>query len=354
MKKIAITLFCILLGFCSSVRADTITLRNINKDIDIEVMGVTSDHVNVVIEKKALKSLNIQLVNDKNYPDAIFLVGTDAAIECKIKEITEDVIAMLIPTSMISSLHMTFFPSDDKNKQLKMAPVFNSSSPAEIGNNPKTSAHLAMKEEKKGQMQEDYRFGSEIPKDIIEDTIVDEIRTSGEKADIGKDYRLKLIGKKTKNFPGEKGDRIELQERPIGNESVVEEEELLEDEVDEGNLEQEKPLIQDRNLGAVEGKIFHSGKPLADCQVSLQRLEKGGLLSKGYRPIEGATEYVTITNKDGIYRFANVPPGLYKLYWRSHSEETWVRRFKMEPDVIVEANKLTNPKVIETLKRTLN
>lgn len=322
-----------------------------NKDIDIEVMGVTSDHVNVVIGKNALKSLNIQLVNDKNYPDAIFLVDTDAAIECKIREITEDTITVLIPTSLVSSLNMSF-PSDDKNKQLRPSPVFNSSSPAEIGNKPKTTAHVAIKEEK-GQMREEHRLGIEIPEDVIEDPIVDEIRTSREKADIGKDYRLKLTGKKTENLPEEKGDRVELQEKPIGNESVMEEEELLE-EVDEGNLEQEKPLIQDRNLGAVEGKIFHSGEPLADCQVSLQRLEKGGLLSKGYRPVEGATEYVTITNKDGIYRFANVPPGLYKLYWRPHSEETWVRRFKMEPDVVVEASKLTNPKVIETLKRTLN
>ena len=55
-----------------------------------------------------------------------------------------------------------------------------------------------------------------------------------------------------------------------------------------------------------------------------------------------------------MYRFVNVSPGLYKLYWKPPSETAWVRRFKMDPDVIIEPGKLTNPKDIETLKRTLN
>lgn len=349
MKKFAIILFCILLGFCSPVYTDTITLKNVNKDITIKVVGVTGDHVNVVIEKKALKSLNIQLVNDKDYSDVIFLADTDIAIECKIKEITADAIAMLIPASNISSLYMSF-QSDDKHKQ--PIPV-ESSIPAETENTLKATAQLTAKEEKKGQMREDHpRLRAEIPKSVIEDTIVDEIRTSREKPDGGKGYRLKLMGKKTKNLPEENSAGVELQEKPIGSESIVEEEEIAGEEVEEEN--QERPYIQDKNLGGVEGKIFHSGKPLSDCQVRLQRLEKGGLLSKGYRPVEGAAEYETITNKDGIYRFMNVPPGLYKLYWKPRSEETWVRRFKTEPDVIVESGKLTNPKAIETLKRTLN
>ena len=69
-------------------------------------------------------------------------------------------------------------------------------------------------------------------------------------------------------------------------------------------------------------------------------LEKSGLLAKGYRPIDGAVEIETVTDKDGVYHFENVSPGLYKLYWKPPSETSWVRRFKMEPDVIVEPGKI--------------
>ena len=65
-------------------------------------------------------------------------------------------------------------------------------------------------------------------------------------------------------------------------------------------------------------------------------------------------ENETVTDNEGVYRFANVSPGLYKLYWKPPSETAWVRRFKMEPDVIVVPGKLTNPKDVETMKRTLN
>ena len=133
-----------------------------------------------------------------------------------------------------------------------------------------------------------------------------------------------------------------------------ENEEKEEEKVIQEEVKKEKPVKQNPNLGNVEGKILHSGSPLPDCQVKLQMLEKSGLLAKGYRPIDGAAEIETVTDKDGVYHFENVSPGLYKLYWKPPSETSWVRRFKMEPDVIVEPGKNTNPKNIETLKRTLN
>ncbi|MEK6622284.1 MAG: hypothetical protein AABZ13_07365, partial [Planctomycetota bacterium] len=119
-------------------------------------------------------------------------------------------------------------------------------------------------------------------------------------------------------------------------------------------LKGKDPTIQDLDLGWVQGKITCNEVPLQDCQIKLQILEKGGLLTKGYHPIEGAVAFETNTDKDGMYHIMNVPPGLYKLYWKPAGEASWVRRFKMEPDVIVEAGKATNSKTVETTKRTLN
>ncbi len=372
MRGFFIILFCLLLSSFPTLNADVITLREIHKDVDIKVIGVAEEYIHAAIVKKSLKSLSIQFGNDTRYPDAIFLNDTDVAVACKIKEITEDTVAVLIPTSAVSSLQISFQP-EDKNKQLKTGVVLNRPTPAKIEDKSKTLLAPVVEVERKNQTLEQQRIDSELPEDGKEDRIIDEIRASREKVNGIGNYRLKSKKKKTENVSKEDKSGIEIEKKPIGSESMGAEP-LEEDEeapepnksqerdtrdngitkVTEKGLEQEKVFTQDKNLGGVEGKILYSGKPLPDCQVKLQMLEKGGLLSKGYRPVEGAVEYETITDKDGVYRFTSVPPGSYKLYWKPSTEETWVRRFKMEPDVIVDAGRLTNPKVIETVKRTLN
>ena len=42
-------------------------------------------------------------------------------------------------------------------------------------------------------------------------------------------------------------------------------------------------------------------------------VEKSGLLAR-VRPVAEAVEIETVTDNDGMYRFVNVSPGLYKLY----------------------------------------
>ena len=218
--------------------------------------------------------------------------------------------------------------------------------------------------------------------------VADDIRTvSAEKPVTGKNYRLKTKKKKKEKFvertdqpkaeaEAEAKDTDTDMKESVVNEELQEQEntekktemtqevveEPREDKVGDKEVEntvredvkKEEPVIQDSNLGSVEGKILHNRSPLRDCQVKLQMLEKGGLLAKGYRPVDGAIEIETVTDENGIYHFANVSPGLYKLFWKPPSETSWVRRFKMEPDVIVEPGKVTNPKDVETLKRTLN
>ena len=367
MARFAAIVFCAFVCFCVAVNGDTIVLRNIGKDIDLKVVGVTGEYINAVISKKSIKSLNMQFLNPGNYPDMISLDIANVAVECKIKEITEEAIHVLIPTSKISSLQMTF-QSDGKQTV---------TSPVEIDNRPKTTDAVE-KKGKSAQIVVDRGLEPKIQDDAGNRVIVDEIRTDPiEGKEAGKYYRLKTKKTKKKSLL-EEDDKLvtKTEDASMGiHESVEDEKPLTEsEETSESNqdllkeshdneevakaveedIKKEEPVVQDRNLGSVEGKILRSGSPLPGCQVKLQMLGKGGLLAKGYRPVAGAVENETVTDNGGVYRFANVSPGLYKLYWKPPSETAWVRRFKMEPDVIVVPGKLTSPKDIETLKRTLN
>ncbi|HHT9113620.1 MAG: carboxypeptidase regulatory-like domain-containing protein [Planctomycetes bacterium] len=367
MIKFAAIVFCAFVCFCVAVNGDTVVLRNVGKDIDLKVVGVTGEYINAVISKKSIKSLNMQFLNPGNYPDMISLDIANVTVECKIKEITEDTIHVLIPTSKISSLQMSF-RSDDKQTV---------SAPAEIDSKPKTT-DVAEEKGKSSQIIEERELEPKIQEDAGNRIIVDEIRTDPiEKKEAGKYYRLKTKKAKKESLL-EEDDKLVTKTEDVSmgiHESIEDEKPLTEsgetsesnqdllkeshdkEEVDkavEEDIKKEEPVIQDRNLGSVEGKILRSGSPLSGCQVKLQMLEKSGLLAKGYRQVAEAVEIETVTDNEGVYRFANVSPGLYKLYWKPPSETSWVRRFKMEPDVIIEPGKLTNPKDIETLKRTLN
>lgn len=366
MAKFAAIVFCALVCFCVAVNGDTIVLRNVGKDIDLKVVGVTGEYINAVISKKSLKSLNMQFLNPVNYPDMISLDIANVTVECKIKEITEDAIHVLIPTSKLSSLQMSF-QSDGKQTV---------TSPVEIGNRPKAT-EVAVEKGKSAQI-EDQKLEPKVQEDVRGKGIVDEIRTGPiEKKEAGKYYRLKTK-KAIKESLLEEDDQInakaedvskgaresimegkppeESEETPESNQNLLKKS-LAKEEGDkavEEDIKKEEPGIHDRNLGSVEGKILRSGNPLPGCQVKLQMLGKGGLLAKGYRPVKEAVEIETVTDNEGVYRFANVSPGLYKLYWKPPLEMAWIRRFKMEPDVIVYPDKLTNPKDVETMKRTLN
>ncbi|MEP9409971.1 MAG: carboxypeptidase regulatory-like domain-containing protein [Candidatus Brocadia sp.] len=367
MIKILAIVLCMFVNFYAAVNGDTVTLRNDGRDIDLRVTGLTEEYISAIIPKKDLKSLKMQFVDTTKYPDVIFLNVATAAIECKIKEIAEDAIKVLIPTSMISSLRMSFPP---ENRQLVSA---------EDEGKPEV-VNVVVKKEKAERIVE-RGTESGILEHTGEGKIADQIRMPpAEKTGREKYYRLKMK-KKVEDSEDEYGlSKMEAKDATAGVDNDYDNESFMDERIQEldtktfGQIQKQaseltdkesadtvkeqlkgkKGAVQGPNLGMVEGRILHSGKPLPDCQVKLQMLEKGGLLTKGYRPVEGAVELEAITDKDGFYRFVNVSPGLYKMYWKPPEETTWVRRFKMEPDVIVIAGKLTKPKDIETLKRTLN
>lgn len=365
MKKCKAVVFLIMVCFYATANGDTLTLKNISKSIDLKVIGVTDECIKAIILKNDIKSLNMQFLNTKNYSDVIFLNISNAAIECKVKEITDDSIQVLIPAASISSLQMSFQSHD---KQINAAP-------AEIEHKPKIEMEQIVEKKKPEQIPEEGKSKLPISDNLEGKAIAEEIRTDQEKVGVEKSYRLKTIKKEnpteadtlskmsTKSaFIGRElaGSGIDekLKEEGMISELKEELEEDLPDKESE-KTNREDPLKEDTahsavHFGSVEGKILYGTKPLPDCQVKLQILEKVGLLTKRYRPVEGAVEFETVTDKDGIYHFMNMPPGLYKVYWKPLSEAEWVRRFKMEPDVIVEPGKVTNPKTIETSRRTLN
>lgn len=309
MIKFITVVLCSILSFSVIVNGDTITLRKVNKNVELKVIGITDKYINVVISKKTLKSLDIRCFKDGEFPDSIFLKAINTAIDCKVKEAAGDSIQALIPTSEISSLQ-AFFQADDK--QNKTVPAKSSQ-----------TRGINSEENEIPPLEAEIQEPPESEKEVVVENKINEVEK---------------IQKET-------GETIIPDQRPIndslgkGHTKPVEE-----------DLKKEKPL--DPNLGRVEARILKGGKPLPNCQVKLQMLEKHGWIIKWYCPVKETMEFETTTDEKGIYTFMNMAPGLYKLYWKPPTESAWIRRFKIEPDVLIEPGKLTNPKDIEALKRT--
>jgi hypothetical protein len=341
MVRFIALVLCAIMGFSAAANGDTITLRKVNKNVELKVIGITDKYIHAVISRKALKSLDIRFFKASEYPDLIFLNVENAVIECKVKGVTGESIQALIPTTAISSLQVSFQADDKQDKIVSVE-------------TPQAAIGITSEEKEMTPVEAEVQEPVESEKEgIVENKIVDKMRTDTEER-TGKYYQPNtkktelenLTDKGTLSSIGTGGGETGMpKQKPtsdaLGKDRIK--------PVEEG-LKKEKPL--DQNLGRVEGKILKGGKPLPNCQVKLLMLEKYGLIIKGYRSIAEAMEFETTTDEEGVYRFVNMAPGLYKLYWKPPSESMWVRRFKMEPDVIIESGKLTNPKDIEILKRT--
>lgn len=105
--------------------------------------------------------------------------------------------------------------------------------------------------------------------------------------------------------------------------------------------------------GNVCGRLSHRGRPLVGCKVALVRIRKS---MTGYKIVSSdeAELAMTVTDNRGVYHFANVLPGLYKLKWRPSGQESWIRRAELRPDVRVNAAKTTDVKEIRVALRTIN
>lgn len=360
---VAVWLFMV---FLSTGYGDTIVLRNGSANIDLKIISVRKEYINAILSRNYITSLSMEFSGTNGYADVIILNTTHTALECKIKEVADDFVRLQIPVSAISSL--TVSSSSGDNREITFSD--------KGGSRLKTGDTVVKK-----NSPESFSEGgieSSVAEDAREDGIRDGLRAYTSEREAGeKNYRLRMKKPRGEGVPAESAltrsetdssglresvadevtGEMETETPDLSQEPVHEPDEPA-DKVREKESEEtagkNKPIDQDPTLGRVEGRILHSGKPLPGCRMKLQMLEKVGLLSKGYRPVEGALEIEVNTNNEGVYHFMNVSPGMYKMYWQPPSETAWVRRFKMEPDVVVNSGKLTKPKDIETLKRTLN
>ena len=335
--------FIVLTSFYVSTHADIITLKNTSHNVELKVLEVSDEHIAAIISSKAIKTLVKQFSDAKSYPDVVFMNSPGVTIVCKIKEVTEDAVQVLIPASGISSLKTSVQPPVKPEGGFPISRI--SDKPKDVSGDIKISPQEKAGTERQSILPSEplSRTGriSDKPKDVLGD-----IKTSSqEKPGIGNDSRLQ-----TKPF--NQAGRISDVPKDVLGDIKTPPREMTGIESD--SRLQTKPLNPDNKLGNVEGRVFQNGVPLKSCQVKLVMMEKYGYLTNEYRIVEGALEIESVTDEDGIYYFANVPPGKYKMFWMSPSETGWVRRLKMDPDVVVKSGKLATPKDIETMKRTLN
>ena len=147
-------------------------------------------------------------------------------------------------------------------------------------------------------------------------------------------------------------------EAALGSTSLQELKEELKRELREemgAEKKQEEKVIISQTTGRVEGRIAHGGNPLPGCKVKIVLMVKrGSAFFKNFAAQADAPEFETETDRDGKYVFQDIPEGDYKLFWRPPGEDSWIRRMKMEPDVLVQAGKTCTPKAVDTGRATVN
>src|SRR3989338_208136 len=147
-------------------------------------------------------------------------------------------------------------------------------------------------------------------------------------------------------------------EAALGSTSLQELKEELKRELREEmgvEKKQEEKIIIAATTGRVEGRITRGGNPLPGCKVKIVLMVKrGGALFGKFTAKSDAPEFEAETDRDGKYVFQDIPEWDYKLFWRPPGEDSWIRRMKMDPDVLVQAGKTCTPKAVDTGRATVN
>ena len=117
----------------------------------------------------------------------------------------------------------------------------------------------------------------------------------------------------------------------------------------EATAESQEP--DKRETGSAVGRMLWKGRPVAGCRVKVLLLSTLGFLKVTKLNDVGRED---ISDKGGFYRFEELPPGRYKLYWVPPGGSHWIRRLRLNPDFEVRPNEQTDIGTLEIRVTTLN
>lgn len=103
--------------------------------------------------------------------------------------------------------------------------------------------------------------------------------------------------------------------------------------------------------GDVEGRLVFMNKGIAGCHVKLVRLLESQSFLGIMNEVRLGTEFETVSDGEGRFRFQAVPLGPYRLFWQVPGDIGWIRRLREKPDAIVETGTATRVPDIDLRRR---
>lgn len=105
----------LLINVCSVAYGDLLFLKDINKSINITIVGFKGNCISAEIPENDLKSLTMQFLDNTHVSDNVSLNLDDITIQCKVETFVNNRVILSIPTTAVSSLHMSFDDSCSKS-----------------------------------------------------------------------------------------------------------------------------------------------------------------------------------------------------------------------------------------------
>lgn len=341
---------------------DVIYLKGLNDGIHVKSSEMGTDSIVASIPKEAISSVTLSFNGSSDYTDMI-LLNNKAKVPCKIVEMRDKIIVVKFPRNMIKSLQMEFsengedvfktpkIQSQPHNKRIEKEPAYyneetDDSYSDEFEKMPSDveSLDIIMLED---ELEDDAQVRKPVGKSTARDDIKRELLSEIQQNKSNKNPQKQWSSEKSAESSSD------LLEQTLGKY----EEQSNKNSYEETSQKTDSDLEDDTNfqnssLGRVKGRFLQKGKPLPSCKVRVIKLTKEG--GAYFKDTESSKSIESITDRYGIYIFEDVPPGLYKLYWKPQMEASWIRRVSMEPDVRVKAGEIAYLDDVETNQKILN